>query len=517
MSSVYAATAIATPDLLNQWANVIVGNWLIQAGDVGNGTLAAKWNISKTAIMGSFQLNNKDIPSGVWTVALDPTSGLLKQTQVNSDGSKSVTTISNQGPNQWTMSVGCVTQAGAQGETETTFCTVSSDGNSLTHKVTNRLLNGQALPDIAVTFTRTTAQTTAAAVITTPVPSLLARYAKSILGEWDIAVPGFGTGSFSASWNADFTGLQGHFQLSGVPSGTWTLGIDPSTGQLLQKQTNSDGSTNTISIVPIPTVNVTAAAQVPPGGYSEEYAMTNGCASGAAAATAPGAASGRQLVESSNTLAGISIDGNTMNHKVTNRVKNGQAQPDINVVFTRAKGAAPTASATVPVPSLLARYAKSILGEWSISVPGFGTGSFSAAWNAEHTALQGHFQLNGVPSGTWTIAVDPLTGQLVQNQMNSDGTTNTVNIVPVPSLPASRFAEVPPGGYDEAYAAANGCESAAADQIAAARAPRRVESSNTLATIKGDGTTMTHKVTNRVKNGTSQPDIDVVFTRLSRG
>lgn len=326
MASITSATAIATTDLLTQWGNIVVGNWTVNAGSIGNGTISASWNAQHTAIQGSFQLNNPSIPSGSWTVASDPGSGTLKQTEVNSDGSKGVTTITQLGSNQFSQQTQCANQDNSPGETNNTLCTVSSDGNTITQQVSNRMLNGASLPDVTVVLTRSAVATPAptAATIT---PTLLFDYATAVAGNWSVSAQGVGGGGLSIAFNSAGNALIGHFQLSGVPSATFNVSQDPNNpGQLIQSQINSDGTTATVTIVQVPPPSSAARGATAASGSS--YAASTSCGGSAAARGAGG-------LETSNTLATFSNGGSTMTHTVTNRQIGGVSQPDITVTFTR--------------------------------------------------------------------------------------------------------------------------------------------------------------------------------------
>jgi hypothetical protein len=149
--------------------------------------------------------------------------------------------------------------------------------------------------------------------------------------------------------------------------------------------------------------------------------------------------------------------------------------------------ATPYANATqATTNTLLSQWGNAIVGNWKVTGPGSGT--FTAAWNPTQTALSGTFSMTGYPNVRWTASIAS-SGQLVQNNINSDGTTAKVVISSL--------------GNGE-FSAAAACASAESMQIG---------SSNTTVPFSNSGNTMTHELSNVVSQGVSQPNMAIVFSR----
>lgn len=338
--SVTPKTTSPIASLLDQYANLISGDWSIEfspstaptasaatigpfAGAAG-GRLTAARILGGQAVEGTFEMGSI---SGKSTIVKDSATGKLKQTTVNSDGTTSVASIESGGGGQWIAATDCA--AAAAQETSTDIITVSAGGDTLTHRITNRKLNGQPEPDLTAVFTRKSSPIQFGATAT-PIsgtgPNLLEDWASLVTGQWTAtfsapatAVPPTGalsvgaspsSGTFAASRILGGKAVEGTFNL-GQLSGKWTVVQDAAAGQLKQTTVNSDGSTSTATIVSL-------------GGGS--FRANTACPS----------ASTSSAAETSVTTITVSDWGNTMTHHMTNRVSsNGTQRPDLVAVYKR--------------------------------------------------------------------------------------------------------------------------------------------------------------------------------------
>jgi hypothetical protein len=156
-----------------------------------------------------------------------------------------------------------------------------------------------------------------------------------------------------------------------------------------------------------------------------------------------------------------------------------------------------------PATTLLSQWGNTIVGNWSLKSSSFGgTGTFTAAWNSTKTALNGTFEMTGFPSAAWITSVDS-SGNVVQNQIDSNGTTAKITITGVVTSAAT--ATTSGGGT---YSTATTCNTSAAGAVST------IGSSNTFVTVSSDGNTMTHQLSNQVSYGQMLPNAAIIFTRV---
>ncbi len=521
MSSIFnpAGNASVTPittspigNLLNEWASLVSGEWTMSfspssattssALGVGpfvqpsGGNLAATRILGGQAIEATFDLGSI---SGKTTISMDNASGKLKQSTVNSDGTLTTATITKIGTNQYAADAACADAAGSV-ETSTDFITVADGGNTLIHRVTNRKLNGQAEPDLMATFKRKSnvaapiplSPTHAATAIPITGPSLFNDYANAIAGQWttSFSPPATTTaagvnispfvnptnGNLAATRIAGGTAIEATFNLGGI-SGKTTVATDSSTGKLHESTVLSDGTTVDAYITSLGGGQFAVAADCP-------------------AADVSAAATSLEIIT-------VTDWGNTQIHHLTNRMTgDGQKLPDINGVFKRTSLIATPIplntvhGATAPGSPLLVEWGNTVGGQWNVSFSGSvgdpsvpGGGATSANFLMGTAALEGSFNLGNV-SGKWTVATDAKTGQLRQDTVNSDGST------------AVAFIQKTGTGQ---FAMSQSCSFANGSQ----------ETSTDLITVSADGNTITHHVTNRVRDGKQEPDLQGVYKRTA--
>ena len=526
MSSTFnpAGSASVTPlttspigNLLNEWASLVSGEWTMSfspstaptasALGVGpfvqpsGGNLAATRILGGKAVEASFNLGGV---SGKTTVSLDNATGKLRQSTVNSDGTVTTATITKIGTDQWAVDATCAAVSGSL-ETSTDIISVADGGNTLNHRVTNRKLNGLAEPDLLATFKRKSnvaspiplSPTHSATAIPISGPNLFNDYANSIVGQWttSFAPPATTTaagvnispfvnpttGNLAATRIVGGTAIEATFNLGGI-SGKTTVAMDSSTGKLHQTTVNSDGSRVEAYITSLGGGQFAAAADCPP-----EYA-----AAGVAA--------------TSLDIITITDWGNTQIHHMTNRMtSDGQRLPDLNGVFKRTSLIATpiplnplhgaTATSTGTGSPMMIEWGNTVGGQWSVSFSGSvgdksvpSGGSSSANFIMGTVALEGTFNMGSV-SGKWTAA-DADKGQLRQDTVNSDGST------------AVAFIQKLGEGQ---YAMNQACNFADGSQ----------ETSTDFISVSDGGNTLTHRVTNRIRDGKQEPDMLGVYKRTA--
>lgn len=143
-----------TRTLLQQWGKIIVGDWTIeiisQGAGVNDGRVSVSWIPGEDALQGVFNLGNL---TGKWTAVWDSSIEEIRQRATNSDGSTVLTLISKQSSSQWLFKQSCHLGPGQQ-ESNVDRVTVCDGGNTLSHHVTERILDGRPLPDIYMTLRR---------------------------------------------------------------------------------------------------------------------------------------------------------------------------------------------------------------------------------------------------------------------------------------------------------------------------------------------------------------------------
>lgn len=152
MSEAQSLAAVVAEKLLAEWSEFWVGKWSLVGPTPGeSGTLTV------SRIPGSSALQNDNSTpgggvSGHAMVIADPASGQIKQTENYSDGSTEVTYITKTTSGQW---VWRQTRTNPDGQQETNIATFDiTNGGSVLHNVTNRILAGAALPDRGHLLTR---------------------------------------------------------------------------------------------------------------------------------------------------------------------------------------------------------------------------------------------------------------------------------------------------------------------------------------------------------------------------
>jgi hypothetical protein len=154
--------ATAQNNLL-EWGNLWVGSWSIQgatAGDggkilVASGNHTITWGSGQTALTARCLMPIFSSPGGLniqWTAVWDSTSGTIKQTSVDSDGTTEVAFISKNASGQWGWQQ---TRSFPNGATETNVSTFvfTNAGKTVTQSVTNRVLQGATQPLAGYTST----------------------------------------------------------------------------------------------------------------------------------------------------------------------------------------------------------------------------------------------------------------------------------------------------------------------------------------------------------------------------
>jgi hypothetical protein len=139
---------------LQEWGEIVIGEWTAEfvspATGLSNGKVSVSWIPGKDALQGSFNMGSL---SGRWTAVWDSTTGQIYQRTSNSDGSMVLAIVSKQAPNQWLWTQSCSFSSGQQ-ETNIDIVTLSDGGNTLSHHVTDRIVDGRPLPDIRMILRR---------------------------------------------------------------------------------------------------------------------------------------------------------------------------------------------------------------------------------------------------------------------------------------------------------------------------------------------------------------------------
>jgi formylglycine-generating enzyme required for sulfatase activity len=306
------SSAVAKPtteQLLQEWGRIVVGQWTINfvspTGKLDNGNVMVRWLPGNNALEGVFTMGNL---SGRWTAVWDRASEQIKQNTTNSDGSTVLALISKQGPNQWQWAQGCSFPNG-QTETNIDKVTVTDSGNTLNHLITNRMMNGRALPDLRMVLQR--ADRVSSGVSAPPTAGQLQEWGKIAVGQWTVGFSpsskGPGNGSVSVKWLPGNNALEGVFNMGNL-SGKWTAVWDSAAKQIRQNTINSDGSTVVAMI----------SQQGP-----NQWQWAQGC-------SFPNG-----QTETNIDRVTVTDGGNTLNHLVTNRIMDGRVLPDIQMTLKR--------------------------------------------------------------------------------------------------------------------------------------------------------------------------------------